>query len=71
MGGVQRTHTIQEVIYNKHFKNTYVCQRCKTKLKAQAKDVLKGKAKCRKCGYKGLRKKSHSKIIPINISKII
>jgi ribosomal protein L40E len=39
------------------FKNIFVCQRCKTKIRASPKAVEAGKVKCRKCGSKALRRK--------------
>jgi len=52
----------QEAIGRK-YKNTFVCKKCKTKIKAQSSKVLQGKIKCRRCGSKALRpvKKSTAK----------
>ena len=40
---------------NRLFKNTFVCQRCHVKIKADPQKVLKGKARCRKCGKSQFR----------------
>jgi DNA-directed RNA polymerase subunit RPC12/RpoP len=45
---------IQEAI-NRMFKNVFVCQKCKSKMRADSQRVLKGKVKCRKCGGKQFR----------------
>jgi ribosomal protein L40E len=37
------------------FKNTFVCRRCKTKVKTTAMQVRAGKISCRKCGARALR----------------
>ena len=34
---------------NRMFKNVFICQRCKTKMRADPQKVLKGKVRCRKC----------------------
>ena len=40
------------------FRNVYVCRRCKSKIRISSPSALKkGKAKCRKCGYRILRPK--------------
>ena len=50
---------IQEAI-NRLFKNMFVCQKCKTKMRADPQKILKGKVRCRKCGksqFRPLKKK--------------
>ncbi len=37
------------------FQNTFVCKRCKTKIKAQSIKIINKKVKCRKCGGKNFR----------------
>jgi len=37
------------------FKNMFVCERCKTRMKADPQKVLKGKVRCRKCGRSQFR----------------
>ncbi len=45
-------------VENRLFKNVYVCKKCKSKIRVSNPSALKkGRAKCRKCGYKGLRPK--------------
>ena len=43
--------------HNRLFKNIYVCRTCKSKLRAPAMKVLRGKVKCGKCNSKHLRTK--------------
>ena len=40
---------------NRLFKNVFVCKSCRTKTRADAQKVLKGKIKCRKCKKKAFR----------------
>lgn len=40
---------------NRMFKNVFVCQSCKGKMRADPQKVLKGKIKCRKCKKTQLR----------------
>ncbi|MBU0930101.1 MAG: 50S ribosomal protein L40e [Nanoarchaeota archaeon] len=37
------------------FGRTFVCKKCKTKIKAPPQKVIDRKVKCRRCGYKILR----------------
>jgi len=46
---------------NRLFKNVFVCKNCKTKIKADAQKILKGKVRCRKCGKKSFRPIKKSK----------
>ena len=42
------------------FRNTFVCRKCKTKIKAPNIKILDGKISCRRCGgkqFKAVRKK--------------
>ncbi|MBI2045376.1 hypothetical protein HYT23_04930 [Candidatus Pacearchaeota archaeon] len=42
------------------FRNVFVCKNCKTKIRAEAQKILKGKVKCRKCkktAFRPIRKK--------------
>lgn len=39
------------------FDRVFVCMKCHAKLRTDADKVKTGKAKCRKCGYSGLRPK--------------
>ncbi len=39
----------------RHFKNMFVCLRCKSKVRAPTLKVLAGKIRCRKCNSKDLR----------------
>ena len=43
------------------FKNIFVCQRCKNKMKAPIRKVLAKKIRCRKCNYPNLRPKKKKK----------
>jgi DNA-directed RNA polymerase subunit RPC12/RpoP len=40
---------------NRLFKNVFVCKDCSSKVRAEAKKILDGKVKCRKCGKKHFR----------------
>ncbi|MEI6058267.1 MAG: hypothetical protein WCP89_00695 [archaeon] len=40
---------------NRLFKNTFVCKRCKHKLKVEPLKVLQGSVRCRKCGQSAFR----------------
>jgi len=40
---------------NRLFKNFFVCQKCKVKMRADPQRVLKARVKCRKCGSKQFR----------------
>lgn len=42
-----------DVAQQRTFENVYICMKCNARLRVQNVD----RAKCRKCGYKGLRKK--------------
>lgn len=49
------------VVDTRIFNNVYVCMRCNAKLRT-SKPVERTGAKCRKCGYKGMRlKRKHIK----------
>ncbi len=37
------------------FKNTFICRKCKTKIRAPNMQIIAGKVKCRKCGRRYLR----------------
>lgn len=37
------------------FKNIFVCKKCSTKIRADARKILEGKVKCRKCKSKKFR----------------
>ncbi len=37
------------------FKNIFVCKNCKTKVRADARKILDGKVRCRKCLKKAFR----------------
>jgi len=39
------------------FKNIFVCKKCKSKTKADARKILMGKVRCRKCGGKVFKPK--------------
>lgn len=43
---------------NRMYGRVFVCMRCNAKIRADPVKVTERKIKCRKCGYKGLRKKS-------------
>lgn len=40
---------------NRLFRNIFICKKCSAKMKADARKVLAGKIKCRKCGSKAFR----------------
>ena len=40
---------------NRLFKNVFVCKNCHSKIRSDPQKILKGKAKCRKCGKKAFR----------------
>jgi len=40
---------------NRLYKNIFVCKKCKTKIRADPQQILKGKVKCRKCKKKAFR----------------
>lgn len=40
---------------NRLFKNTFVCRKCKKKVRSPIMKVLAGKVSCRKCGCHDLR----------------
>jgi len=46
---------------NRLFKNMFVCERCKSKIRADPQKVLKSKVRCRKCGRSQLRVLKKSK----------
>ena len=37
------------------YKNMFVCQNCKTKMRAEARKILEGKIRCRNCLKKNFR----------------
>ncbi len=37
------------------FKNTFVCKKCKIKVRAEARKIITGKVRCRKCGGRAFR----------------
>lgn len=42
------------------FKNVFICKNCSSKLKVEARRVIEGKVKCRKCkgrAFRPMRKK--------------
>ena len=42
------------------FRNTFVCRKCKTKIKAPNSKIIEGKISCRRCNskaFKAVRKK--------------
>jgi len=41
--------------YNRLIKNVFICQKCHSKMKADPQKILKGKVRCRKCGYDKFR----------------
>lgn len=43
------------------FKRVFVCMRCNARNRLNPDRVRSGKAKCRKCGYSGLRPKKRSR----------
>ena len=47
-----------EAVTKRLYDRVFCCMKCNAKIRADALAVKKGKIKCRKCGYKGLRPKS-------------
>lgn len=47
-----------EAAHNRLFKSIFVCRRCGSKIKANARKIAEGKVKCRKCKSRALRPKS-------------
>ena len=39
------------------FKNVFICKKCGSKIKAEARKILTKKVKCRKCGARDFRTK--------------
>jgi hypothetical protein len=37
------------------YKNVFVCKSCSTKIKSDARKIIEGKVKCRKCKGKAFR----------------
>ena len=37
------------------YKNIFVCKNCKSKVRAEARKILEGKVRCRKCLKKAFR----------------
>lgn len=37
------------------FKNVFVCKRCSTKIRSEARKIIEGKVRCRKCKGKAFR----------------
>ncbi len=37
------------------YKNVFVCKNCKTKMRADARKIMEGKVRCRKCLKKAFR----------------
>jgi len=37
------------------FKNVFVCKRCSTKLRSEARKIIERKVKCRRCNCKEFR----------------
>ena len=37
------------------FKNIFVCKECKSKMRAEARKIIEGKVRCRKCLSKAFR----------------
>jgi ribosomal protein L40E len=44
-------------VTNRLFNRMFVCKVCKSKIRADARQVRLGKVKCRKCGSRALRMK--------------
>ncbi len=42
---------------NRLFKNIFVCKKCGGKIRTEARKILVGKVKCRKCGSRAFRPK--------------
>lgn len=47
-----------EAAHSRLFKGVFVCKRCGTKIRTQAKKVSEGSVRCRKCKSLALRPKS-------------
>lgn len=47
-----------EAAHTRLFKEVFICRRCSSKIKAQARKIAEGKIKCRKCKSRALRPKS-------------
>lgn len=47
-----------EAAHSRLFKEVFVCRRCGSKIKAQARKVSEGAVRCRKCKSLALRPKS-------------
>lgn len=47
-----------EEVFNRLFKNVFVCMKCNSKVRATPFKVRAGKVKCRKCGSSQLRPKA-------------
>jgi len=43
---------------NRLFKNTFVCKRCHTKVRAEARKITEGSVRCRNCMGKVFKPKS-------------
>jgi len=43
------------------FKNVFICKRCGRKIRSEARKVVEGKLKCRKCNGKAFRPISKKK----------
>ena len=56
IGGNVVKKIFPEVI-NRLFVGVFVCRKCKSKIRGDARKVRLGKVKCRKCGSKALRPK--------------
>lgn len=45
---------------NRLFKNVFVCKKCKSKIRSEARKIIEGKVRCRKCkgsAFRPLKKK--------------
>ena len=43
------------VAHNRMFKNIFLCKKCGTKMRVDAKKILEGKIRCRRCNRKAFR----------------
>jgi hypothetical protein len=43
------------VAHARMFKDIFVCKSCKTKIRADARKIIEGKVRCRKCLKKAFR----------------
>jgi len=43
------------VAQNRLFKNVFVCKNCSIKVRAEARKIIEGKVKCRKCKKRDFR----------------